>query len=310
MSTNAKMIRIGALAAAAALLYFTLSRPDAAPAPAAAPEADYFPFVRSMAGTRPDGELQVAPGDKLVVDAELEHLFDYYLAGMGEQSLDAIKTEIEKELARRLQPGPAAEARRLLGNYLGYKRALAGAEAGLAPPGSLAQGARARLEAMQRLRASYFSAQESAGLFGFSDAYDADAIARLDINEDKSLDAQQKQRKLAELDRKMPPALREEREAPGKVIRVEEAAAQLRANGAGDDDVYRMRAAAISPEAAGRLADVDREEAEWKRRIGAYLAQRATLQSRAAVQDTGAALQQLRDAQFSADEQKRLGAYE
>lgn len=310
MSTNAKMLRIGALAAAAALLYFTLSRPDAAPAPAAAPEADYFPFVRSMAGTRPDGELTVAPGDKLVVDAELEHLFDYYLAGMGEQSLDAIKTEIEKELARRLQPGPAAEARRLLGNYLGYKRALAGAEASLAPAGSLAQGARARLEAMQRLRANYFSAQESAGLFGFSDAYDADTIARLEINEDKALDARQKQRKLAELDRKMPAALREEREAPGKVIRVEEAAAQLRAGGAGDDEVYRMRAAAISPEAAARLADVDREEAEWKRRIAAYLAQRATLQSRTAVQDNGAALQQLRDAHFNADEQKRLGAYE
>jgi lipase chaperone LimK len=78
---------------------------------------------------------------------------------------------------------------------------------------------------------------------------------------------------------------------------------KLREQGASDDDVYRLRAAAFSPEAANRLAQLDREEAEWRARIVAYKAQRPT-----AGDET--ALQQLRDKYFSGDEQRRLGAYE
>jgi lipase chaperone LimK len=48
---------------------------------------------------------------------------------------------------------------------------------------------------------------------------------------------------------------------------------------------------------------VDREEAEWKRRIDAYLAQRRGLRDEAAVAA-------LRNRMFSEDEQRRLGAYE
>ena len=71
-----------------------------------------------MESTRPDGNVTVAAGDALVVDAELGHLFDYYLAGLGEKPLAAIRSQIELELDRRLAPAPAREAKRLLGAYL------------------------------------------------------------------------------------------------------------------------------------------------------------------------------------------------
>ena len=121
----------------------------------------------------------------------------------------------------------------------------------------------------------------------------------------KTLDAAQKAARLAALDKKLPAALREEREAPARIVNTEAAVQQLRKQGAGDDEVYRLRAAAFSPEAAGRLADLDREEADWQRRIALYLAQR----SNSGAMDA-AALQQLRDKHFSAAEQRRLGAYE
>ncbi|UUZ46575.1 hypothetical protein LP420_21840 [Massilia sp. B-10] len=37
--------------------------------------------------------------------------------------MQAIRAEIERELDRRLKPGPAAKAKRLLASYLDYKRA-------------------------------------------------------------------------------------------------------------------------------------------------------------------------------------------
>ncbi|MET3131422.1 lipase chaperone LimK [Oxalobacteraceae bacterium GrIS 1.11] len=314
MSTNAKMmVGVAATVSLLGILYYAMAKPEApAPAPArAAP--NYFAFVHSMEGTRPDGDIKLAAGDQLVVDAELGHLFDYYLAGLGEKSLDAITAEIEKELERRLKPAPAAAAKRLLANYLNYRRALVDIEGDLPKTLNMAQAARSRLEAMQQLRQNYFTAAEIAGLFGFSDAYDGDAVARLDISQDKNLSAEQKLQKLAALDKAMPAALRAERDAPGRVMRIEESVAQLRAQGAGDNQIYSMRAAALSPDAAARLADLDRDEASWKARILAYVAERNKLLAEPEGQDASvrqSALQQLRDANFKPDEQKRLGAYE
>jgi lipase chaperone LimK len=158
---------------------------------------------------------------------------------------------------------------------------------------------------MQALRLNYFTASESAGLFGFSDAYDLDALARIEISQDRQMSAPQRAERLAALDMALSPAMREEREAPTRVIRTEEAVQKLREQGASDDDVYRLRAAAFSTEGASRLADLDREEAQWKARIKAYLAERSSLPVGAEL-----AMQQLRDKYFSADEQRRLGAYE
>lgn len=305
MTARTHMLKLGAGAIVAGLVYYAYSTPEIAALPAPPPASDPFAFVRSMEGTTPDGDVKQSAEGQLVVDAELGHLFDYYLAGLGEKDLNAIRAEIERELDRRLAPAPAAQAKRLLASYLDYKRALADAEKSLAPSADMAKAARARLQVKQQLRARYFSASEVAGLFGAGDAYDADALARLEIGQDSALTPAQQEEKLALRDKQMPAALREEREAPTKVIRMEESVQKLREQGAGDDEIYRLRAAVFSPEAANRLADLDREEAAWKGRIQAYLAQRANLGPGSEV-----IAQQLRDQYFSAEEQRRLGAYE
>ena len=305
MAAPNTMLKLGAGVLVAGLLAVTFYRPDIAHEPVVVHQAaDPFAFVRSMEGTTPDGDVKQSADGMLVVDAELGHLFDYYLAGLGEKDLAAIRSEIERELERRLKPGPAAQAKRLLASYLDYKRALVDLEQQMKDGGGLAQSARARLEATQKLRARFFSATEIAGLFSFSDAYDQDALARIDISLDPKLTDAQRSEKLAALDKKMSPAMREEREAPTRVIRTEESVQKMRAQGASDDEVYRVRAAAFSPEGASRLAQLDREESDWKQRIAAYQAERASLQPGAE------AMQQLRRKYFSEEEQRRLGAYE
>ncbi|MTW13703.1 lipase chaperone [Pseudoduganella eburnea] len=273
------------------------------------PASPPAPFVPSMAGTQPDGRVQ-ATGDNLRIDAELRHLFDYYLSALGETELPAIRAGIEQELSRRLQPAAAAQARRLLGQYLAYKRALSEVADGRRGPGeaapraALAAAARGRLLAMQSVRQRYFTPAESAGLFGDSDARDQDAVARLEAMDDKTLTPAQRQERLAEADRRLPPELREEREAPLRVLKLEQQVASARAAGASEDDIYRLRASAIDPQAAGRLAQLDQEQAEWQRRIAAYRAASVNLAG------NQAAIQQLRDRLFTPGEQKRLGAYE
>lgn len=288
-------------------------RPEPRDAPIVPPEPTLFSFVRSLDGTRPDGDIKVAAGDALVVDAELGHLFDYYLSAIGEKSLESIRAEAESELDRRLKPAAAAEAKRLLASYLDYKRKLLEIEKRPQIVASPAATVRARLTTMQQTRSRYFSPKEAEGLFGFGDAYDMDAVSRLEITEDKTLNEVEKKEKLAALDAAMSPAIRNEREAPLKILRLDESTQQLRAKGASEHDIYRMRATATSPEAAARLAEVDQEEITWKNRIASYLAERKAVIGNAGSSseaDRALALVRLREVHFNADEQKRLAAYE
>jgi lipase chaperone LimK len=229
------------------------------PAPESAPpvkrDDNPFTFVKSMQGTEPDGKLSVA-NDTLVADAELRHLFDYYLGAIGEKSLPQIRAEIELQLTQRLPAAALPAAKDLLTRYIAYKTALADLEK--APQAQQSQPdahpLRTRLVAMRQVRERYFSPKEIAGMWGFDDAYDDDAVARWEIMQDPKLTPDEKRAKLAAQDAKMSPELRKEREAPHAVAREEDKARQMRAAGAGEDDIYRMRAAAFSPEAAARMA--------------------------------------------------------
>ncbi|MGE5651915.1 MAG: lipase secretion chaperone [Bacillota bacterium] len=308
MTKTTSIVWAVALGAAAFGGVMATREPEVRPAADAA-RPNLFPFVRSMEGTRPDGDAQVTSDKTLVVDRELRNLFEYYLAATGEKPLDAIRAEIERELDQRLPPPLAVQARNLLARYLDYKRELAETEKSPALSGNTLDAIRGRLQALQQVRGRYFSPLEVAGMFGLDDAYNNDAVARIEISQDKSLNAEQRRGKLAALDATLPAELREARDAPLQAVRLEQAAATMRAHGASDDEVYRMRAAAVGPEAAARLAAVDREQADWQARIAAYLAERRKL-GEGNASGNEAVLQQLRDTYFNPDEQKRLAAYE
>lgn len=261
------------------------------------------PFAPSLQGTRPDGAVRVAPDDSVVADAQLIELFDYYLSTVGEKSPAAVRAEIERELDRTLRPAAAAAAKRVLTRYIAYRQALAGLQTDRRLTGPDAAALKRRLNALRSLRAQYFSQREIAAIFGREDAANAEALARMEIRDDRTLSAEQKQARLAALDAGLPADVRAAREAPLKIVRVQEAAERLRAGGADEEDVFRLRAEAFGADAAQRLADVDSEEVAWKRRIEAYLAERRGLRNEAEIAA-------LRSRMFSEDEQRRLTAYE
>ncbi|MHB8950574.1 MAG: lipase secretion chaperone [Rhodoferax sp.] len=297
--------------------------PDAAsPSPAtpgSAPVATGAAFVPSMQGTVPDGDLRMLPGAQAALAtsalpyAELKRLFDYYLSAVGEQTIEAITQEIAGDLQQRLSADQLPAAKRLLALYLQFKLALVDLEKKPELAGTDVKAIRQRLLAMQDLRSQFFSFEETQGMFAFEDDYDQDAVARLEVSQNPALNAAQKKEQLAALDASQSALLREEREAPRVVLKVEEMAQTLRAQGASEDDIYRMRSKELNPEAAARLAEVDRDESAWKSRIASYLDERSKLlqaQGDALPAEREAALAQLQQSQFNPDERRRLAAYE
>lgn len=307
------------LLAGGMLAIWPAAEPAEPPLAVIGPVTPSTPFVRSMLDTRPDGDLSAVRAGGApdatgpLAYGELKRLFDYYLSAVGEQSIATITLQIRNELDRKLPPAQVPKAQRLLGLYIEFKRELVRLESQPHLVGNGLQAIRGRFLAMQEVRARYFSADETQGMFGFEDAYDLDAISRLEVSQNPALSAEQKKQQLAALDAVLPEQLRTEREATNMVVRLEQQAQALRAKGGSEDDVYRMRAKELDPEAAARLAEVDREEAAWKGRIARYLEQRNALlqsQANASASERETSLVQLQQSAFSDAERPRLKAYE
>lgn len=319
MKVRSMGFRLTAVAVVGVLVIAVIGWRQSQPVDDMTPTAPGAPFVRSMEGTVPDGSLGAwkngnsADAAGPLALGELRRMFDYYLSAVGEKSIAAITQEINAEIERSLSPANVPKAKRILGLYLEFKRELVDLERRPGISGQGVQAIRNRMLAMQDLRSRYFNAEETQAMFGFEDAYDMDAVARLEISQDPSLTAQQKQDKLAALDATMSPELLREREAPRVVLRVEEKVAAMRAKGATDDEVYRLRAKEFDAPAADRLAELDREEAQWKQRIAQYLAARSQILASPATPadpDHQTALSNLQRSQFSEEERLRLGAYD
>lgn len=98
---------------------------------------------------------------------------------------------------------------------------------------------------------------------------------------------------------------------PTQLAATEQSVQEMRARGASDDEVYRTRALALSPDTAAQLARRESEEATWQARVDAYIAERNALVGHN-IQTTDAQLvmQQLRNARFTPEEQQLLDASE
>ncbi|GAB3552192.1 hypothetical protein GCM10027343_37400 [Noviherbaspirillum agri] len=99
--------------------------------------------------------------------------------------------------------------------------------------------------------------------------------------------------------------------SPSDIAAVEQSVQQMRARGASEDEVYRARAQALSAETAARLASMEGEESAWQARVNAYIAERNALTgSTLQTSEAQFAMQKLRNARFTPEEQERLDAYE
>lgn len=272
------------------------------PSPPQIPAAPQQPvrtvFAPSLSGTQPDGD--IARGD-LQLNPALLQRFDYYLTATGERSLADITAQIGRDLDQELKPSAAAEAKRILAKYLQFKEALASVAHNPALAGQALDTLHLRLLAIQNTRSRFFTRDEITALFAEEDQQNEQLEARLAINSQPGTQAQQ----LAALDSRLSAGQQQARTAltTHLTLAAEVKAAKLKGAGAGQ--IYQLRSQSAGEAAAARLAALDLEEAAWQARIERYLAEKSALPA-----EPDSARQQLRDRYFSAQEQKRLGAYE
>ena len=235
---------------------------------------------RSLAGSSPP-RLPVDAHGRLVHTRAVRDFFDYFLTAQHEIAPQALDRMVRRQIAAQLEGSPAQpDALDAWQRYTAYRTAvaqlapLAVQGASEAPDLDAAQTALDAREAMAARTMgpvwapAFFEAEWQRA------RYDLD---RLRIGLDPSLSAAQKAARLAALDDTLPAPLRAVRERERRMQQSVDTVAVLQRENASPDALQAQLAQRIGPEAAARVADMQRENDAWRARYGDYAAQRARI---------------------------------
>lgn len=224
-------------------------------------------------------------GDPLL-NADLVRIF--------EQLIGNRSAAPDHELALRVPSAHVEQAQALFERYSRYREALAGVErAGIGE--TQAEILESVVASRREVQQQFFSEAEIAELFGEDYRYDAFTIERLRLKERADLTLPQKEAMLEQLTVAMlSTEQREARRSALLPVKVMQQNAVLEKNLATPEQRLEARSAAFGAGAASRMAEVDRQEADWQRRIAELAQAEPALQP------------QLRATLFTSAEQRRL----
>ena len=283
-----------------ATLPANLQRSNGNTAPVAMPE--------SLRGTEVDGQLQVDADGNLLITDQLRNLFDYYLSANGEETPEQTQTRIRQQLTSKLDEPARGQALAIFEHYLSYLQAVAKLEQDFPVLDDL-DALWAREEAVQRLRASLFSAQVHQAFFAGEEAYNRFTLERLAINRNPDLDPAQR---AADIE-----ALRENLPAEMQGLLVPQLHQDLRREtqalneqNAAPEQIRDLRLNLVGPEATARLEALDQQRADWQQRVSEFSRERESIlqQPGVASQDKQAAIDALLQERFAPNEQLRIAS--
>ncbi len=232
-------------------------------APADRPLAKPGPLPASLQGASHGVSLRSDAEGNLLVQDDILRLFEFYLAAIEEEPIEALLQRIQWELASQLQEPARQQATDLLRRYLDYRLALMA----LSQPTALdSHTLAAHLQQVDALRQQHFSAAELTALFAAERAEDAHLLATLQNNERPGSAAEPGDMLSAEQ--------RLQRQQASRDAELFEQVEQLRASGASAGQIYALREQQLGSSAATALAQLDEQQALWQQRLQAFAAER------------------------------------
>lgn len=262
--------------------------------------------IDSLRDTQVDGSLEVDAQGHLVISEQLRYLFDYFFTSVGEISFDEAAERIRIYLASQLQEPALGQSLALLQQYIDYKIALVALEQNFPVVADIA-ALRTREDEVQRLRARLFSAPAHAAFFAAEEVYNHFTLERLAILQNPNLSDDDQAQMIESLRQSLPedvqdlliPQIHQE-----LTVQTE----QLLEQGADPSEVRELRLSLVGPEATGRLEELDQERQQWQQRMDNFSAERQAIlrYQGLAEEDKQAAIDQLLDSRFNANERVRV----
>lgn len=250
----------------------------------------------SLRGTTPDGSLSVDAAGHLLADVGLRRFFDYFLSATGEEATGTLRLRILQALTARLHSPALEEGRQWLDRYLAYR------EAARTVAPTMNASVLERLTQLTALREKYLG-EGAQTLFADEETLAA-RVARVEAG------PAEREAMLRTVEAGLPEAQQRAHAAMMAPVSALQAEVALRKSGGSEADVQRLREETLGGAAAGRLAALDREQAEWRARLDAFEQRDAAENGARAPEEHGLRRAELRDSLFSPAESLRVQALE
>lgn len=226
-----------------------------------------------------------------------------------------LRQRVSALVAKYFSPDLVQRATALLGRYVDYREALGQLAAPADPtdPDAL----RAAVQARQRVRQRYFSAEENEALFGQDERLDRYTLERLSLERQTDLTEAQKQAALTLAAQHLSDSQRAQRSAAVQHLDVQAQTATFERSNIASTERHAQRSALYGEQAAQRLGQLDAEERQWQASLDQF-AQAASALDMPGAASTGAAsqtsaaqrqqLEQLKQQLFTPEQQPRVEA--
>ena len=256
----------------------------------------------SLRGTDVDGAIRLDANGDPIADRELRRVFDYFLERLGERSPDAIRAGLVTWLAHASGLSARAQAR-VLQLFDAYVDAECAA-ATLAASGDL----RDDFERRRALRRDRLGEAIADAWFGSDERYADYTLRRLALERDASIGMDEREARREVLERELDPAQGEALRTSTEFQHAIAQTARLDALDAGAVQRYAERAAEWGDDAAGRLAQLDAQRAQWRQRVHDYASERAAIEDDASLSTSARAarIEALLASRFDEAERRRV----
>lgn len=272
----------------------------------------------SLLGSTLPLALDVNEDGELVINKKIQHLFDFYLSAMGEESLETIITRIKHSLESQLAEPALAQGIHILTGYLQYLNEVTAIkqefEQSIDPENSGEYALEYVIQAREMVldaRANYLDSDVITAFFGQADEYEAYMLSLATINKDNNLSAVEKQNAKKTLDEAAPAWLLEQQQNANQLNRYREKYQHLQEQGATQSELQDFTQQSFEPEVADRLALLDEKRQQWQNKLDEYREQLETIITSTTYNDSDPQQQQLEIAQlrevyFTPQEIKRV----
>ncbi|TDT44474.1 lipase chaperone LimK [Halospina denitrificans] len=260
-------------------------------------------FAPSLQGTEVDGRLNVDADGNLEVSREVRDYFDYFLATVGQRSLEEVVAHIEQQARKNLPDKAAGQAVDLLHDYVDYRKA----EQDHMQQGLTAQQQKNHVDTLEQtfetlvdMRRRYLGQKNAKALFGTEEDYGRYALNRMEVTRNPDLTESERRERLARIEAEAPPEITEVRKRTTGHVAREQRVEAMREEGATDAEIKAFRAQHVGEEEAQRMAKIDAANERWQQQYQEYAKERATIGNAEGLsqEDREASIQRLRQRYF------------
>ena len=282
------------------------------------------PLPHSLRGTQVDGDIIINENQQLVVTLGLRRLFDYFLSAQGEESLEQINQRVIDYINTHTPQPAAGQATAIYKKYLTYLEQVevvqhqstdlrASNTLSTLPPNTMTF--LEEQQAVEKLRQRLFDPSTIQAFFEQDDALNHYTLTVMKAMQDPNLTEAQKnnvqhiarQQYIMRIgDPKTQENLRNQDSIGALLVETE----RLKQQGASEIELNNMRRHYVNEDIVQKLSQLDREQADFLRRIEEYKIQRdRIILAQGNSSQAQAAVERLQQQLFNDKERLRLSVY-